>query len=56
VIGGAAGAAGEAADDHDDRGFERRTEGTGPTDPLVAGDGGPLTAEDEDQAKDDGGG
>lgn len=56
IVGGAAGAAGEAADPNDDRGYERRTEGTAPTDPLVAGDGGPLTAEDEDQATHDGGG
>ena len=34
LIGGAVGAAGEAADDDEDRGYERRDEGTGPTDPI----------------------
>ncbi len=53
VAGAVVGGAGEAVDPHDDAGYERRTEGTGPTDPLYAGDGGPRVAEDEDQAKDE---
>lgn len=34
AAGAIAGAAGEAADPETDRGYERRSEGTGPTDPL----------------------
>jgi len=48
AVGAAVGGAGEAADANADAGYERRTEGTGPIDPIHAADGGPLTAEDAD--------
>lgn len=50
VAGAVLGGAGEAADPHLDVGYERRTEGTVPTDPIYGYDGGTRVAEDEDDA------
>jgi len=51
AAGAAAGAAGEAAESDVDRGYERRTEGTGPADPIRATN--PPRPEDETTDHDD---
>lgn len=50
AAGAIVGGVGEVADPNVDGGYERRTEGTVPTDPIYAADGGGRVAEDEDDA------
>jgi hypothetical protein len=51
VAGAVLGGAGEAADPHLDVGYERRTEGTGPVDPIYAYDRGSRVADDDDDTR-----